>query len=203
MGVADPPATARLVDAGAVRARYASRQTRVVVGAFGGVTPEKRLPEVLDAVASLAPDHPNLHLLLVGAPAAHYDVGRRGGPRHRRAGARHWVRARRRAGRAPAGRRHLCLLALAHERRDLGVVAAGDGRRSGHDDHRPGASARGAGRARARRAPTRGAPVAVAVPILDEAAGLRAALEQLAGSPQRRARLGAAPAPGGGAPYAR
>ena len=46
----------------------------VVVGAVGGVTPEKRLPELLAAMATLGDRQPPLHLLVVGAPAAHYDV---------------------------------------------------------------------------------------------------------------------------------
>ncbi len=46
----------------------------MIVGAFGGVTPEKRLPELLAAVAAVAERSPQLHLLVVGARAAHYDV---------------------------------------------------------------------------------------------------------------------------------
>jgi len=46
----------------------------VVVGAFGGVTPEKRLPELLAAIGTLAERQPHLHVLVVGAPAAHYDI---------------------------------------------------------------------------------------------------------------------------------
>jgi glycosyltransferase involved in cell wall biosynthesis len=46
----------------------------VVLAAFGGMTPEKRLPSLLRAVSALAPRHPKLHLLLVGQAATHYDV---------------------------------------------------------------------------------------------------------------------------------
>jgi glycosyltransferase involved in cell wall biosynthesis len=70
MGVADP-----LSSRTAERPRVATiPPDAVVVAAFGGVTPEKRIPQVLRAVAALAAQHPRLHLLLVGATAAHYDV---------------------------------------------------------------------------------------------------------------------------------
>jgi glycosyltransferase involved in cell wall biosynthesis len=69
----------------ALRARltgkYAIRPDAVVFGVFGGLTPEKRIPQVLDALASILPHTPSAHLLLAGAPASHYDV--HGDVRHR------------------------------------------------------------------------------------------------------------------------
>jgi glycosyltransferase involved in cell wall biosynthesis len=44
----------------------------VVVAAFGGVTPEKRIASLVAAVAGLS--DARVHVLLVGARAAHYDV---------------------------------------------------------------------------------------------------------------------------------
>lgn len=45
-----------------------------VFGVFGGLTPEKRIPQILDAATAVLPYAPALHLLLAGAPARHYDV---------------------------------------------------------------------------------------------------------------------------------
>jgi glycosyltransferase involved in cell wall biosynthesis len=78
MGVSGArPQTPGLSDAGLkeqVLLRHQIPGDAVVVGAFGGVTPEKRIPQLLRAIAALAPRHPNVHLLLVGATAEHYDV---------------------------------------------------------------------------------------------------------------------------------
>lgn len=74
MGVADPRAAAGPLEAAGIRARYGLPADAIVVAAVGGLTPEKRLPLILRTVAALAADHPRLHLLLVGAPAAHYDI---------------------------------------------------------------------------------------------------------------------------------
>ena len=46
----------------------------VLFGAFGLVTPEKRISAALRGLASLAADHPEAHLLLAGGTAAHYDA---------------------------------------------------------------------------------------------------------------------------------
>lgn len=46
----------------------------IVVGAFGGVTPEKRIPQLIRAIAALSERHATLHLMLVGSPMDHYDV---------------------------------------------------------------------------------------------------------------------------------
>lgn len=55
-----------------VRKRNGIPEDAVVVGAFGGITPEKRIPQLLDAMT--APSAQHVHLLLVGQRAAHYDV---------------------------------------------------------------------------------------------------------------------------------
>jgi len=61
--------------AAALRARHHICPEAVVFGAFGGLTPEKRLPAVLSAVARLPRSGPPVHLLLVGKPYRHYDIG--------------------------------------------------------------------------------------------------------------------------------
>jgi glycosyltransferase involved in cell wall biosynthesis len=74
-GVAVTPehaAAARAV----VRARLGIPDDAVLFGAFGALTPEKRIPQILDAFAALLPYAPYARLLLAGAPAAHYDVAR-------------------------------------------------------------------------------------------------------------------------------
>lgn len=75
MGVPDPLDPAPALSRAAIRARHGVPADAIVVGALGGVTPEKRLPALLAAVAALGPELPRLHLLVVGAAAAHYDVG--------------------------------------------------------------------------------------------------------------------------------
>ena len=192
MGVADPLATPGALDAAAVRARYGLDERQLVVGAFGGLTPEKRLPQVLDAVTSLAPDHPNLHLLLVGAPAAHYDV-RDDAAAHGIADRVHvtgFVPDAELAAHLQAADICTCLRwPTSGETSASWLRAMAAGRATvitdlAHQPEVPVVHVLGG-------ADTSRDPVAVAVPILDEAAGLRAALDQLARSPQRRARLGA------------
>jgi glycosyltransferase involved in cell wall biosynthesis len=46
----------------------------ILFGCFGGLTPEKRLPQILDAFTALLPYQPGARLLLAGATAAHYDL---------------------------------------------------------------------------------------------------------------------------------
>lgn len=58
----------------AIRGRYGIGSSSLVFGVFGGLSPEKRLPQVLDAFAYLLGQHADAHLMLVGAPARHYDV---------------------------------------------------------------------------------------------------------------------------------
>jgi glycosyltransferase involved in cell wall biosynthesis len=91
MGVTDPLATAPGATAPAeldrsarlgVRARlgrawrerYGIPPEALVVAAFGGVTPEKRIGALLRAAAAVLPHRPDLRLLLVGQQAPHYDV---------------------------------------------------------------------------------------------------------------------------------
>lgn len=57
-----------------VRSQYGIAEDAVLFGVFGGLTPEKRLPQILAAFHALLPHAPAARLLLAGAPAAHYDV---------------------------------------------------------------------------------------------------------------------------------
>lgn len=54
--------------------RYGIADDAIVFGVFGGLTPEKRIPQVLRALRALVPYAPTAHLLLAGAPAPHYDI---------------------------------------------------------------------------------------------------------------------------------
>jgi glycosyltransferase involved in cell wall biosynthesis len=65
MGVADPLAQTR-----DVRGQGAT----CTVTEFGGVTPEKRLGPIIRAMAKARRRHPELRLVIVGAPSADYDV---------------------------------------------------------------------------------------------------------------------------------
>jgi glycosyltransferase involved in cell wall biosynthesis len=56
------------------RAHYRIPEDAVVFGTFGGLTPEKRLPQVLAAFAAVRPYVPHAHLLLAGREADHYDL---------------------------------------------------------------------------------------------------------------------------------
>jgi glycosyltransferase involved in cell wall biosynthesis len=47
---------------------------RVTFAAFGLVTPEKRVPQMLRALAAVRPNVPNVRLRLVGGATPHYDV---------------------------------------------------------------------------------------------------------------------------------
>lgn len=57
-----------------VRRTYGIADDDVVFGIFGGLTPEKRIPQILKAFAAIGATTPNARLLFVGAPASHYDV---------------------------------------------------------------------------------------------------------------------------------
>ncbi len=65
-----------------VRSQYGMASDAVVFGVFGGLTPDKRLPQILDALNAIVPYVPAAHLLLAGAAPRHYDlaadVNRRG-----------------------------------------------------------------------------------------------------------------------------
>ena len=72
MGV--PAADSNAADAAAIRARYGLPADAFVVGAFGGVTPEKRIGPLLKAAGVVRRYHPALRLLLVGPEHSHFDV---------------------------------------------------------------------------------------------------------------------------------
>lgn len=57
-----------------IRATLAIEDDVVLFGLFGGLTPEKRIAQVLAAMRALVPHAPSARLLLAGAAAAHYDV---------------------------------------------------------------------------------------------------------------------------------
>ena len=46
----------------------------MLFGVFGGLTPEKRIPQILSAFRATLPYAPDARLLFGGAPAAHYDI---------------------------------------------------------------------------------------------------------------------------------
>jgi glycosyltransferase involved in cell wall biosynthesis len=57
-----------------VRAAYGIRDAAVVFGVFGGLMPDKRIPQILDALSAIVPYAPSAHLLLAGANPRHYDA---------------------------------------------------------------------------------------------------------------------------------
>lgn len=56
------------------RRRLGLADEAVLFGVFGGLTPEKRVPRILETFEAILPYVPAAHLLLAGAPAEHYDV---------------------------------------------------------------------------------------------------------------------------------
>jgi glycosyltransferase involved in cell wall biosynthesis len=56
------------------RARFGIPDTAIVFGCFGGLTPDKRIPQILSAFAALLPYAPQARLLLAGSSVAHYDI---------------------------------------------------------------------------------------------------------------------------------
>jgi glycosyltransferase involved in cell wall biosynthesis len=72
-GALVPPERARRARA-AVRATYGISEDAVLFGVFGGLTPEKRLPQILAAFRATLPHAPDARLLFAGAPAGHYDI---------------------------------------------------------------------------------------------------------------------------------
>jgi glycosyltransferase involved in cell wall biosynthesis len=193
MGVADPLAAPESLTAAEVRARYGLGPDHLVIGAFGGLTPEKRLPQVIDAVTALASDRPGLHLLLVGTPARHYDVAG-DAVAHGIADRVHfsgYVPDAELAAHLAAADICACLRwPTTGETSASWLRAIAAGRATvitdlAHQAEVPVAPPRGW------RGP-HADPVAVAVPILDEAIALRVAFDELARSRDRRAALGAA-----------
>jgi glycosyltransferase involved in cell wall biosynthesis len=73
MGVPEPRPTPALSPL-AVRRRHHVPEDAFLIAAFGGLTPEKRLPQVIRAIAASGDRHARTRLMLVGNPAAHYDV---------------------------------------------------------------------------------------------------------------------------------
>lgn len=57
-----------------VRAKYGIDQDAVLFGCFGGLTPEKRIAQILTAFQATLPHAPNARLLLAGSPARHFDA---------------------------------------------------------------------------------------------------------------------------------
>ena len=57
-----------------VRSRYSIPDDVVMFGCFGGLTPDKRLIPILDAMVALAPSAPDARLMLGGRAMAHFDV---------------------------------------------------------------------------------------------------------------------------------
>ena len=73
-GMDDPLPEATAEARAALRARLGLAPEAVVFGAFGLVTPEKRIPQVMRALAALAAAVPEVHLLLVGSEVEYYDI---------------------------------------------------------------------------------------------------------------------------------
>ena len=72
MGVPGPVATRPEI--AAVRARHGVAADAIVVMAFGGITPEKRLGPLMRAASVARRSEPRLRLLFVGSPPSGYDV---------------------------------------------------------------------------------------------------------------------------------
>ena len=76
MGVGDPlrgdgrPEAARTRG----RSRLGLAPDEIVFAALGGITPEKRMPQILRALAAVGDAIPSARLVLVGAETDHYDV---------------------------------------------------------------------------------------------------------------------------------
>ena len=68
-----PPARAREARE-RVRARHGIPRDAIVFGVFGGISPEKRIDQILDAFEAVHPAIPSARLLLAGAAASHYDL---------------------------------------------------------------------------------------------------------------------------------
>ena len=82
MGVRDPIAGGPVAseDASVLRLRTAVRSRlglpvdAILLTAFGGITPEKRIGPLIRALSAVVERHPRLHFMLVGSAATHYDV---------------------------------------------------------------------------------------------------------------------------------
>jgi glycosyltransferase involved in cell wall biosynthesis len=75
MGVSDPHQSCEVQGATCdARAKCDLAEDAIIVAAFGGITPEKRIGPLIRAVRAVAERHSNLHLLLVGDEHEHFDV---------------------------------------------------------------------------------------------------------------------------------
>ena len=72
-GVASPSDASARARA-TVRAAHGIADDAIVFGCYGGLSPEKRVPQILAAFRATLRSAPAARLLLAGAPAAHYDV---------------------------------------------------------------------------------------------------------------------------------
>jgi glycosyltransferase involved in cell wall biosynthesis len=207
-GPQPPSSTATSVLRGDLRIRHGIPVDAIVLAAYGGVTPEKRIGPLVRALSAIADRHPLLHLMLVGSQAEHYDVGaeaRRWGVAERvhmtgyvadaelpgyletadLCASLRWPSNRETSAswlRCLAAGRATLITDLAH----LGDVPALDPRGwrlLNADLVAPDDPARAPGDGVARE------PVAVSIDILDEDHSLQLALERLAADPALRARL--------------
>jgi glycosyltransferase involved in cell wall biosynthesis len=205
-----------------VRSSYGIADEAVLFGVFGGLTPDKRIPQILDALAALIPYAPSAHLLLAGASARHYDpfadVQQRGlGDRVTVTGYLatdseltdcmaacdvslnlRWPTAREMSGpwlRALAAGRPTVTIDLAH----LVDVPSIDPRTwrvnsiaAGYSLLAPGSNQTRSEQRTASHDSEIREPVTIAIDILDEDHSLRLAMRRLATDPALRASLGAA-----------
>jgi glycosyltransferase involved in cell wall biosynthesis len=75
MGVPDPWSECdRRAARVAIRERHGFPGDAFVLVSFGGITPEKRPAPILRALAAASAYRPDIHVLFVGQPSAHYDV---------------------------------------------------------------------------------------------------------------------------------
>ena len=211
-------ANARISSArAAVRASYGIRDDAVVFGVFGGLMPDKRIPQVLDALSAIVPYAPSAQLLLAGASPRHYDPA--ADVRQRGLGDRvtitgylaseleltdciaacdvslnlRWPTAREMSGpwlRALAGARPTITIDLAH----LVDVPSIDPRTWKMNTAASGSSLLASRSESPNSEPPAASrdPVTVAIDILDEDHSLRLAMRRLATDPALRASLGAA-----------
>ncbi len=195
-----------------VRAKYGISQDAVLFGCFGGLTPEKRIAQILGAFRALLAHAPGARLLLAGAPAAHYDVAAAIGPGVTLAGYLdaeadltdhiaasdvclnlRWPTARETSGpwlRALAAGKATVITDLVHltgfaslDPRTWSRLDSGGWRAEGGGWRAEGGSS---------LPPPSSDPVCVAIDILDEDHSLRLAMRRLAADADLRERLGRA-----------
>ena len=53
---------------------YGIAPDAIVIGCYGGLSPDKRIPQLLSAFRTIRPYAPGAHLILAGSVPAHYDV---------------------------------------------------------------------------------------------------------------------------------